>query len=909
MKKLALRDAVVKRIYLLTGVASVFWLGTDLGFAQIVAPSPPTPPASAERPQDLGTVTATSGAGSGGVVASGSGSLEQARALKRLAPNLIEVQPQEEIRKLPDYSLTDAISRVPGVSIETDTAEGRYVNIRGLDTNLNATTFSDVRLTPTNPSSPFGGGRAVPLDTFPSSLIGGFELTKSLRPDQDAEGLGGQINILPRRVLNDGKMHIDATILGGIEPLRNSPVVGGDVTVSLNFGYAQGSRPWDHSETADLPSGTFFTNPHPFSFIYTESHFNDQRGIDDFEPAYNDTPGPPANLFSALTLRRYDYQRRRFGRGGEFDFKPNDNDSWFFRYLESGYTDHQTRHAVVLGGLDSALPCTPLPACVAGPGGAGFLAPAASAEQDLRNTEERLKTRVFTWGGENLIADRVKIDYHGAFVEGSYSKPYDYNSTFGNPNTFPLAYNNLADPQHPSLQPQGGLSLADPTNYFLNGIVDSTQKVRDREWSGALNVSAPLDLLTFEGVGKLGGHVRLRERTVSAPQQTYGATTDIPYAPFTSGPDQVYYDGNYNLGPAPNPNVIGLIGTSALTRSNLLRDGIRAAAAQEDDRENIYAWYGQYQATRGRLGLLAGIRFEQTVGTYGANTVTTQDDSFAVTPSVNRQSYFNYFPTVQARYEIEPTLIARAAYSTAIARPGFSQITAATLVDPGAGTVTSGNPTLKPTTGDSFDVSIEKYLPQGGIISLGAFGKIFQHYILPNTIIQPYPGISGVAQVTTYTDGGGAHAYGLEAAYVRKFDFLPAPWSEFGVAANYTYVQSGVQLHPGTGEKALPSTASHNANVALFYERAPFTFRLAGAFVSKSLFGLGATRDLDLIANSRFTLDLSARYKLNDHLELFTNARNLTDARLAYSEGPSHTRYNQREYYGPTIYSGARVTF
>jgi outer membrane receptor for ferrienterochelin and colicin len=57
------------------------------------------------------------------------------------APNLINVTSAEEIRKLPDVNAGEAVRRLPGISLETDTGEGRYVNIRGLDADLTSTTF------------------------------------------------------------------------------------------------------------------------------------------------------------------------------------------------------------------------------------------------------------------------------------------------------------------------------------------------------------------------------------------------------------------------------------------------------------------------------------------------------------------------------------------------------------------------------------------------------------------------------------------------------------------------------------------------------------------------------------------------------------------------------------------------
>ncbi len=121
-----------------------------------------------------------------------------ARMLQKEAPNLVNVQTYTEIRKLPDVSMAEAVRRVPGTSLETDEGEGRYVNIRGLDADLNSTTFGGLRLPPTNNPSPFGGYRAVTLDSIPIGLVGALTVTESNLPSQDAGALGGTIEITPK---------------------------------------------------------------------------------------------------------------------------------------------------------------------------------------------------------------------------------------------------------------------------------------------------------------------------------------------------------------------------------------------------------------------------------------------------------------------------------------------------------------------------------------------------------------------------------------------------------------------------------------------------------------------------------------------------------------------------------------
>jgi hypothetical protein len=197
-------------------------------------------------------------------------------AEKEQAPNLIEVQPLSEIIKLPDINTAEALQRIPGISLETDSGEGRFVSIRGLDSDLNGTTYSGVRLPASNPSSPFGGGRAVAFDTFPTGIIGGVELTKTLRPDTDAEALGGSINLVPRTgAEHGGAPFLDTDFGYGYEPLRGTPVEHAEVSAGRSFDGGDGI-------------GGLFAGANAFSAVFTAVYHEDKRGIDDLEESYTD---------------------------------------------------------------------------------------------------------------------------------------------------------------------------------------------------------------------------------------------------------------------------------------------------------------------------------------------------------------------------------------------------------------------------------------------------------------------------------------------------------------------------------------------------------------------------------------------------------------------------------------------
>src|ERR1700733_14856562 len=139
------------------------------------------------------------------------------------APNLINVQAAETIEKYPDFNAAEALGRIPGVSLSSDTGEGRFVNIRGVDANLNGATYGGVVLLNTNAggTAAGGGGRAVEFDTIPTGAIDGIVVTKTRLPDQEGEGLGGTIELTPRSAANITKPFLEGDIGWGFEPLHD----------------------------------------------------------------------------------------------------------------------------------------------------------------------------------------------------------------------------------------------------------------------------------------------------------------------------------------------------------------------------------------------------------------------------------------------------------------------------------------------------------------------------------------------------------------------------------------------------------------------------------------------------------------------------------------------------------------
>jgi len=100
----------------------------------------------------------------------------------------------DKIKELPDVNAAEAVSRLPGVSINRSGGEGQKVVIRGLEPKFNAITVNGVRL-PANS----GTDRSVDLSMISPELLDGIEVFKSPLPDMDAEAVGGTVNLRLRK--------------------------------------------------------------------------------------------------------------------------------------------------------------------------------------------------------------------------------------------------------------------------------------------------------------------------------------------------------------------------------------------------------------------------------------------------------------------------------------------------------------------------------------------------------------------------------------------------------------------------------------------------------------------------------------------------------------------------------------
>jgi outer membrane cobalamin receptor len=121
--------------------------------------------------------------------------IDQAAAFDQMhnSLNKVNILSQDQINQTPAKTVAQASQQLPGVGVQHDTGEPRYISIRGTDSNLDIVTFNDTLIPSYDDSS-----RSVDLDDIPTGLVGEMEVFKTILPDMDAQGVGGQMNLIPK---------------------------------------------------------------------------------------------------------------------------------------------------------------------------------------------------------------------------------------------------------------------------------------------------------------------------------------------------------------------------------------------------------------------------------------------------------------------------------------------------------------------------------------------------------------------------------------------------------------------------------------------------------------------------------------------------------------------------------------
>ena len=225
--------------------------------------------------------------------------------------NIVNVLPDTEIVALPNANIADAAGRMPGVTLQRNEGEGEYIQVRGLDPRLTNVTIDGVTV-----PAPEVAIQQVDLTTIPDDMVQSIVLNKTLSANQDADGIGGSMNLVSKTAGARPFLSMETTM--GYTPIENTRYVGKvDTTAGMRFGAAQ-----------------------RWGLIGGAEYDYNGRGINDIEPnPILDPDGSATPDFNKITLREYRYDRLRWGGDSALDYKLNEHSTLAMHFMLSDLKD------------------------------------------------------------------------------------------------------------------------------------------------------------------------------------------------------------------------------------------------------------------------------------------------------------------------------------------------------------------------------------------------------------------------------------------------------------------------------------------------------------------------------------------------------------------------------------------
>jgi TonB-dependent receptor len=847
--------------------------------------------------------------------------------IERTSDNIVQVLPERVITSLPNTNIADAVGRVPSVSLERDEGEGKYVQIRGTEPRLSSVTVNGVNL-----PSVEGVVRNIKLDAVPADLVERIEVFKTLSANQDADGVGGTVNLVTRTPGENPFYALGGT--GGYNPIQN--------------GYGRGGF-----------NGTFgqrFGVSKKFGFLLNGTFDQTNRGIDDLEPGQATGVFGGRNIAFASTedRRSYDYYRKRYGFSTGIDYNLKPGHSVYAKGLYSDFHDFGETWVYTPSTGNSIKSVSPDGSQITFFNCTEVNAPAGCApgSYNYRHYVRRPDQQVYSFltGARHDLSSTL-VTYEFAASRSHNIGGQDFATTNFSGNQSVDVAVNQKDPFRPKLFALDGTNLYDPTQYLLTNSSFTSYMAQQLNFQGAASVArrynAHSHLGTFElGIKIRNSHSKQVENDVTQ-KATSGTSSIALSSVLGTYTNPSYYDnffriGSLAYGPTSNYNLIthAVLTNPGQFAQDVAGDIRHSAGAFFDANERIYAGYLQNVISFGKLRLQTGVRFDAADTGFLANTLVTSDPADPtvtptnprITPNRQNSGYFNALPSVQAQYQLERNTNLRLNFSQGVARPNIGDLVPTTIVDPNAnpfpGVVTQGNPNLKPTKANNYDILIEHFFQPLGILQGGYFYKQLSDPIYATASTIPAGQPNAGLRLQQSINGPSAHIQGIEVSWEQRFSFLPGLLNGFGVSANYSYTQSGVTF-PTTFDGGridnapLQRQAPNTWNAGFTYDKSRFSMRFAAShndaniqFYNYShvdaatdkdpILGLkGPGGDVYFFAHTQF--DIQGSYRIAKGLRFEASGLNLSNEVFGFYQGS--TIYPiQREFYKPTVSFGMRWT-
>lgn len=790
-------------------------------------------------------------------------SVAAATEKKRRAKQIVDSVVAEDVGKLPDNNVPEAISRITGVQILRERGKGQSISIRGLD---------DVQTTINGNNVNLGVDRSINLADVPAELLKAVDVYKTRTPDQIEGSIAGTVNVELRRPLDFEKR---LTVAGSARAAYNnvakkaSPFLG--LLVADRFDLGDG-------EAGVLVNASWTRNFYRETYIDSESPDRICCGTPTAPTANTTLARLPANLRSVIVPYRAQYgleeghvTRPSVNAVAQWAPTPNLNFVLEGQYIGSKELRQEDRLYALMREGNLTLSNISLQ-----PDGVTV------NKLDVAGVVNRLPV-----GIDSIYRD-INSDFYSvnfgthwetgiatlnAGVQYSWS---DVDSYFVEHLTRPIGLKSATIDFRSPIYKGGlptitlnGVDLSSPANYGVERFQDNSNVQNNKERVA----HADLTLKTSEQglVRSLQFGARYSGRDL---YRQYGYRDGYPrtgqvvkvdgvnYPVFTPlvqfpGGDQASLASPPIGGVTPWYRIPGPVVRDHITDvlTYILARDPRAVAKtlftterplpdqgqNFTSNENTFAFYAManYGFDIGfPIDGVIGARYVNTWGTYDSvsyRVVFDPNRREVIEPSNGRGNFTDILPSATAILHFTPKAQLRLSYSTNVQRVPFYSLRPFYYVEPSAAqpNVDAGNPDLKAQRDHAFDVSAEYYFGRGGMLSLAGFYKKASNFLFrsrePANDLSAYglPGRSGfISQQRNAGDGTFA---GVEGAAQTTFSFMPGFFRNFGASANASHLFKARVEYPYPesfpGAFDSPGTSKWTANGTLFYDTPVFSAR------------------------------------------------------------------------------------
>lgn len=845
-------------------------------------------------------------------------SVAAALQVQRNSPSLVSVLSADAIGNLPDQNIAFAVGRLPGIGVERDQGQARYVNLRGAPNYW--TTLSYDGLSIVSPE-----GRASRFDNIPSAIAKQIVVEKAVVPSMAGATVAGNVDIRTRTGFDNpgrvftGKVGIGRVRLGGGDEY-DSALTYSDQLLDGKLGIvAQGSY-----YQREMATDNWETDPYLTNTVNPDKHFAREH----------------ENKHYRLTRTNYSATLR-------LDYRLDDNNTLFVSTINTMFHDDEFRDNFIVRfdqGTDAAGNSYTSAAYINAndPVAGTSYGSRINARIDYRDTEEYALSHTF--GGEHAL-DGWDVSWRMNRTMTDDGRNTPVSAAFQSPSSFLLRPTMEYDFRDGNVNTMrffqtGGTTTARTKGAQVTNIEDfqfpmqsiSRLEGSDRTVADTLKLDIDRDSTLFGLATKVEFGGLYTDRTKRSAESNYlrsFTTGTIPtWSTFAASTN---YLGTQDLNYRFRYTDVGV--TNSFMNS-LLADG---TATAQDTRGNYWqvteeltALYAMATSDLGWGSVVYGARVEQIENSgeawvnfpTGLQLVKASSDDTLV------------YPSAHLNWDLNDEIKVRFGLTTSASRPDFDDLRPNFTINDANQTISGGNPAAKPERQRGVDAYLEWYMPSGDFFSAGVFYKDLRDVLVQQA--NPFgsdaldvAGIdrSGYTQ-TAIGNAGNGELNGIELAYVASAERLvsalgmPEWMGGFGINLSGTWTDSEVDL-PAVGAQpartiSVLGTSDEVYNIQATYEKYGLSVRLAYQYRTPWGQSVGEYRTIngkvyangngDIFWDTDNELDLSVRYQVNDTVEVYMDAVNLTNLG-ARRYGDQQQFPIEFERFGARYLAGVRFNF